>query len=134
MVDLDSLSDWDGEDEVTAALDGDDATTAVPASVWGGGDEVTATTLVVVPTRKRTLMAAARAGDTDDGATATGQSGDAVGALIDAHGSATKKRKYSPAHAARRQRRRDDRRGLRVVDRAPGGAGAQMGGSGGSRV
>ena len=29
VVDLDSLSDWDGDDEVTAALDGGDATAAL---------------------------------------------------------------------------------------------------------
>ena len=37
--------------------------------VWGDGDEVTAAILEAVPTRKRKHMAAARADDTDDGAT-----------------------------------------------------------------
>ena len=45
-----------------------------------------------------------------------------------------RKRKYSPAHAAQRQRRRDDRRGLDDSDHAPDGGNAQAGGSGGSRV
>ena len=38
-------------------------------------------------------MAAARADDMDDGAAATGLSGDAVGAPVDAHGLAMKKRR-----------------------------------------
>ena len=46
----------------------------------------------------------------------------------------TRKRKYSPAHAEQRQRRRGDRRGLGAAERAPDGGGAQAGGSGGSGV
>ena len=57
----------------------------------------------------------------------------AVTATADTTG-VKRKRKYSPAQAARRQRRCDDRRDPRVVDRTPGGAGAQVGGSGGGRV
>ena len=55
---------WGGGDDATT-------TTAIPTSVWGDGDEVTAAILEAVPTRKRKHMAAARADDTGDGATAT---------------------------------------------------------------
>ena len=91
VADFDPTSAWGDGDEVTAAIpdgdgadfdfdptsldsvwgDGDDATAAIPTSVWGDGDEVTAAILEAVPTRKRKHMAAARADDTDDGATAT---------------------------------------------------------------
>ena len=45
-----------------------------------------------------------------------------------------RKRKYSPAQIAQRQRRRDDRRSLSAADLAPDGGSTQAGGSGGSRV
>ena len=53
-----------------------------PTSVWDDGDAVTAA-IEALPTRRRAHMAAARADDTDDGATATGRSGGAVGAPAD---------------------------------------------------
>ena len=59
--------------------DGDGATAAMPTSVWGVGDEVAAAMLGAVPTRKRKHMAAARADDTDDGATATAVSAAGIG-------------------------------------------------------
>ena len=62
-------------------------------SAWDDGDEITATGLEVVPTRKRKCMAAAHADDMDDGATAAGIGGDATGIPADAHGLATKKRR-----------------------------------------
>ena len=88
VADFGQTSAWDDGDEVTTEVpdgadfdptslasaggDGDDATAAIPTSVWGGGDEATAAILEAVPTRKREHVAAARAGgDTDDGATAT---------------------------------------------------------------
>ena len=55
-------------------------------------------------------MAAARAGDTDDGATATGLSGDAVGALVEAHGSATTKRRRKQSRPAMRDGQRHGHR------------------------
>ena len=46
-----------------------------------------------------------------------------------------RKRKYSPAKASQRQRRRDDRRSLGTANLAPDGGNTQAGGSGGgSRV
>ena len=84
----------------------DDVVDFDPHPAWDGGDEITA----ALP----------------DGAHAATTTVAATGAK--------RKRKYSPTKAELRKRQRDDRRGLRVVDRAPGGAGAQMGGSGGSRV
>ena len=45
-----------------------------------------------------------------------------------------RKRKYSPAQIAQRQRRRGDRRSLGAANLAPDGGNTQAGGSGGSRV
>ena len=45
-----------------------------------------------------------------------------------------RKRKYSPAQIAQRQRRRYDRRSLSAANLAPDGGSTQAGGSGGSRV
>ena len=176
VADFDPALAGGGGDEVTAAapdgadfdptsldsawVDGDDATAAAPTSVWGDGDEVTATMWGAASARKRKHTAAARADDTDDGATATadfdptstwGGGGDAAAAgdfdptsvwgdgdvsTADVGGGTSRgrKRKYAPARVERRQRRRGDRRGLRIVDRAPGSAGAHVGESGGSRV
>ena len=50
---------------------GEGATTAMPTSVWGGGDEITAAALEAAPTQKRKHMTTTRADDTGDGATAT---------------------------------------------------------------
>jgi len=85
-ADFDPTSAWGGGDDAAAASDFD------PTSVWGDGDADTAA-IEAVPTRRRMHMAAARADDADDGAKATGLSGDTVGAPVDADGSATKKRR-----------------------------------------
>ena len=61
-------ADFDPTPLDSAWGDGDDATAAITTSVWGDGDEATAAILEAVPTRrKRKHMAAARAGDADDG-------------------------------------------------------------------
>ena len=51
-------------------------------------------------------MAAARASDTDDDTIATGRSGDAAGALVDAHSSATKKRRRKQSRPTTRDGQR----------------------------
>ena len=82
-----------------------------PHSAWDDGDEVTATILEkTVPTRKRKHTAAAQADDTDDGATATGMGGDAAGAPVDAHGSATKKRRRQGSRATARDAQKHSQR------------------------
>ena len=76
-------------------------------SAWGGGDEVTAAILEAAPTRKRKHMAAARAGDTDDGAMASADfdptsvwgDGDEVTAAIP-EAVPTRKRKHMAAARA----------------------------------
>ena len=81
-----------------------------PTSAWGDGDEATAAIAAVPTTRKRKRMAAARAGDTDGGATATGRGGDAVVASVDVHGSATKKRRRKQSRPITRDVQRHSQR------------------------
>ena len=84
-----------------------------PTSAWGGGDEFTAT-IADVPTRKRKRLEAARADDTDDGAKATGLSSDAIGTLVGAHGSATKKRRRKQSRTTVRDGQRYGQRMARL--------------------
>ena len=116
VADFDPTSAWGDGDDVTAAIpdgadfdptsldsvwvDGGDATAAIPTSVWGDGDEVTAAIPEAVPTRKRKHTAAARADDTDDGATATAVS--AAGASPRPTKGRKRTSSRGPAHAARR--------------------------------
>ena len=81
-----------------------------PTSAWGGGDDEATAAIEAAPTRKRKHMAAVRADDTDDGATATGLSGDAVGAPVDAHGSATKKRRRQGSRETTRDSQKHSQR------------------------
>ena len=63
----------------SAGGDDDNATAATPTSVWSDGDEVTAAILEAVPTRRRRHMAAARADNAHDSATATTVSAAGIG-------------------------------------------------------
>ena len=105
MVDGVSDGGFSADDFADEVLSGD-VVDFDPHSAWDDGDEI----IAALPDDAHAVT------------TAVAATGD------------KRKRKYSPIKAELRKRQRDDRRGLRVVDRAPGGAGAQMGGSGGSRV
>ena len=108
---VDGVSDGgSGTDDFADEVLSDDVVDFDPHSAWDDGDDVSATILGAVPTRKRKHIAAAQADDTDDGATATGMGGDAAGAPVDAHGSATKKRRRQGSRATARAAQKHGRR------------------------